>query len=94
MKKNCYRWNQNPKANFVSKSWIRKANDLLRKMKSPYVKDKSVFASSINELYSELLDKNDNRRILFRNLKDNKIYVDFLKYVDIPNNPYRSLANR
>ena len=94
MKKNCYRWNQNPKANFVSKIWMRKTDDLLRKMKSPYVKDKSVFASCINELYSELLDKSDNRRILFRNLKDNKIYVEFLKYVDIPNNPYRGLVNR
>ena len=94
MKKKSYRWNQNPKANFVSKSWIRKVNDLLRQMKSPYVKDKSVFASLINELYSELLDKSDNRRILFHNLKDNKIYVDFLKYVDIPYNPYRSLVNK
>ena len=89
MKKKSYRWNQNNKANFVSNSWIRKTNDLLRKIKSPYVKDKSVYASLINDLYSDLTDKTENRRILFRNLKENKIYVEFLKYIDIRNNAYK-----
>jgi len=83
------KWNQDKKENFVSKDFIRKSHDLLRKMNSPFLKDKSVLATDANKLYAMLGNKEDNRRILFRNLKERHIYKEFLSYIDIPNNIYK-----
>lgn len=90
MKKKELKWNREKKANFVSKDFIRKANDLLRKMNSPFVKDKSTLSASANEIYNKLVDKKENRQILFRNLKEKRIYVRFLSLIDIPNNIYKA----
>ena len=36
------KWNQNKKEQFISKADIKKANELIRKLQSPYVKDKPL----------------------------------------------------
>lgn len=90
MRKKQFKWNRDKKANFVSKDFIRKANDLLRKMNCPYVRDKSTLSACANEIYNELNDKKENRKILFRDLKEKRIYTRFLSLIDVPNNVYRS----
>ena len=90
MKKKRLKWNQNKKANFVSKSFIRNADELLRKMDSPFVKDKSILSAQANEIYNKLNDKKENRSLLFRNLKDKRIFARFMSLIDVPNNIYKS----
>ena len=90
MMKKKLKWNQNKKANFVSKRFIRNADELLRKMNSPFVRDKSSLSAQANEIYNKLNDKKENRILLFRNLKEKRIFARFLSLIDVPNNIYKS----
>ena len=84
------KWNQNKKGQFISKADIKKANELIRKLQSPYEKDKSKFKTIANELYNKLSTQPENKRIFFRNLKEKKLFVIFGKLIDIPNNIFQN----
>lgn len=84
------KWNQNKKEQFISKADIKKANELIRKLQSPYVKDKTPFKAMANKLYSKLSTQPENKRIFFRSLKEKKLFVKFGRLTDISNNIFQS----
>lgn len=92
MKSKRIKWNQKKNKPYVSYVYIRRMNELLRKIQSPIQKDKSQFEFEITLLYKQLNNKIENKRILIKYLRENKLRGQFKQLIDIPNNIYRSFS--
>lgn len=75
------KWNKDKKSMAVSKQFIKKVNILIRHLSSKYTKDKKRYASLAAQLYTESLEKGENRRILYGKLKEAKLFSLFMKLV-------------
>lgn len=82
MKKKVTTWNRDKKASFVSKKYIQRAKDLMRKLKSPNYPNKVQLREEAIKLLIEIENKIDNKRVFFANLKEQKIYFLFKLLTD------------
>ena len=86
MKSRIIRWNRGKEQQSLSIADIRKLKELLRKIQSPFQKDKEQFEPELTELYKKKNKNRGNTRVLIRYLKENKSNLKFKQMIDIPNN--------
>lgn len=75
------KWNRDKSSMAVSRSFIKKVRHFIRLRKSLYVKNKNNLSLMAWEIYQESLPKGDNRRILYRMLKEVNLFGPFIKMV-------------
>lgn len=88
MKKNRPKWNKNKKAQFASLKNIRETNELIRLLNSSYTKNDPRISVFVNRVMLGLIDKKENLRELYKELKRNNNVVKFKKHIHSPNNIY------
>jgi len=93
MKKNKPKWNKNKKARFASLNNIREANELVRLLKSSYTKSDPRISVLVNRVMLGLIEKKENLRELYKELKRNNNVVKFKKHIHSPNNIYDVIFN-
>lgn len=65
----------------VSKQFVKKVNNFIRLLSSKYTQGKMNYTSLAVQLYTESLEKGENRRILYGKLKEAKLFPLFQKLV-------------
>lgn len=65
----------------VSKHFIIKAKKFIRLLNSKYVNEKEKLSPMAWEIYQESLEKGNNRRILYRMIKNKHVFGLFMRLV-------------